>query len=212
MAILTQEQKEALLSDRELREYQIYMRLNQPAMAKSVKEKFFTLFLNGQNCEEIQRLNPNGFSLGAVVRARIEDDWDEKKQEHQARIITEARERLQQITVETMNRVALELAASNKLATEKILLYMQTGEEEHLAGTNVGSLKHLKDMVEVLQKLTGQDQKKDVSGTVVHTHTLQPAPPEPDKVVLSALPVGEPVKPQLAASALEAIHKNRGGK
>lgn len=209
MQAMTQEQKEALLTERELREYRVYLRLNQPPMAPSAQMAFFQVFLNGQNCEEIHRLNPNGFSLGAMVRARIENDWDQRRIEHQELLMARVRERVQQVTLETVERVANELAASNKFVTDKVLRYLQTGDVNELVGTSVGSMKHLREMVELLQKLTGQDAKKNqtqIGGVVEHRHVVEGQPTMP------ALPVGKPVPPKLAASALAEIHKSRGGK
>lgn len=208
---LTLDQKKELLTERELREYQIYMRLGQPPMAKSTQAQFFALFLNGDNCEGIVRLNPNGFSLGAVVRARIENDWDMKRREHQANLLQKSREKVQQIVLETVERVSNELAASNKLINDRAKKFLQTGDPAELAGTGIGSQKHLKDSVELLQKLTGQDVKKQqtqVDGFVEHRHVHEQATPTD----LPVLPAGKPVAPEDAARALEVIRKNRQGK
>jgi hypothetical protein len=213
IAALTQEQKEALLTERELREYRIYMRLQQPPMAPSTQARFFALFLNGLNCEEIHRLNPNGFSLGAIVRARLENDWDLKRLEHQEQLMARVRERVQQVTLETVERIANELAASNKLVNDKVLKYLQTGDPAELAGTNIGSVRHLKEMVELLAKLTGQDAKKtQVGGTVEHRHTIAQEAPAQQAVSMPVLPVGKPMDPQVVADALDAIYRHRGGK
>jgi hypothetical protein len=209
--VLTQADKEALLTERELREYRIYMRLQQPPMAQSTQAGFFNLFLQGNNCEEIQRLNPNGFSLGAIVRARIDNDWDLKLQEHQQQLMTKVRERVQQVTLETVERIANEMAASNRLVNDRVKKFLQTGDVVELQGTSVGSVKHLKEMVEMLAKLTGQDSKKttQVGGTVEHRHVMETAPVNP--ALLPELPVGKPLPPQTAAKALEIIHKSRQG-
>jgi hypothetical protein len=211
---LSQQEKETRLTERELREYRIYMRLNQPSMAKSTQEQFFNLFLTGVNCEEIVKLNPGGFSLGAIVRARIENDWDEKRQEHQITLMERARERIQQVTLETVERILLEISASNKLTTDKVLKFIQTGDEKELDGTSVGNIRHLKEMVEMLQKLTGQDVKKqqqNVSGTVVHNHVVASQPSVPSSE-LPVLPSGKPIAPGDAANVLELIRRNRQAK
>jgi hypothetical protein len=203
---LSQEDKESLLTERELREYRIFMRLKQPPMAPSTQEQFYQLFIQGNNCEEIHRLNPHGFSLGAIVRARIENDWDQKYREHQGNLIMKARERVQQVTLETVDRVANELAASNKLINDKVKRFLQSGDPNELQGTGVGSQRHLKDAVELLQKLTGQDKKQQVTGTVEHRHVV-----EAGAIALPAIPVGKPLLPSTAASVLQAIQKGRQG-
>jgi hypothetical protein len=207
--VLSQADKEQLLTERELREYRIYLRLNQPPMAPSTQAQFYNLFLQGNNCEEIQRLNPNGFSLGAIVRARMEGDWDLRRREYQRQLMDSARERVQQVTLETVDRLANELAASNKLINDRVKKFLQTGDPAELQGTSVGSIRHLKEAVEMLQKLTGQDVKKQqVGGTVEHRHVVEGGP---GTVGIAVPPVGKPLPAQTAAQALEIIHKNRQG-
>lgn len=206
--VLNQAEKEALLSERELQAYKIYMRLNQPPMAQSVQKQFFALFIQGSDCEDIFRLNPNGFSFGAIVRARVENDWDAKLQNHQASLQAKMRTRVQQVTLETVDRLVLELAASNQIVADKIKRYLMSGDEAHLEGTGVGSLKHLAAVVTILQTLTGQDVKK-VGGSIEHHHTVAPAATTVEATVIPA--AGKPLPAESAAQALAAIHKARQG-
>lgn len=207
--VLSQADKEALLTERELREYRIYMRLNQPPMAPSTQDKFFNLFVHGINCEEIVKVNPNGFSLGAIVRARVENNWDEKRLEHQRNLLAKSRENVQQTLLETVEQLTLEMKVYNKLKREKLLRYLQTGDEGELAGVGIGSTKHLKEVAEALLKLTGQDTKKqEIGGTVEHRHVVET---KSVPATLPALPIGQPVSPQTAAQALQVIHKKRNG-
>ncbi len=208
--VLSQDQKEQRLSQRELASYQAYMGLGQAPMAASTQAQFFQLFLNGSTCEEIIRLNPNGFSLGAVVRARIENSWDQKLDEHKAYLMDKVRERVQQVQLETVERVALEIAVNNKLASDKNKRFLQTGNEEELAGMGAGGLKHLQALTALLLTLTGQDTKKSttqVVGVVDHRHSAAPADPN----ALPVPPAAKPFSPDQAASYLEIIHQKKQG-
>lgn len=211
--VLSQADREALLSPRELREYQIYMRLGQPPMAASTQAKFFQLFLNGQSCEEIVRLNPGGFSLGAIVRARIENNWDALLQEHRQELMYKIKERVQQTTLETLDRLCLELAASNKLNGDKVKRFLQTGDATELEGTQVGTTKHMKELVQALANLlesSGPPKKPSVPGSQVNVN-INNGPPQ-KTIEGTALPIvtaGKPLPASTAASALEAIHKAR---
>lgn len=202
---LTQTEKESLLSEREKAAYSLYMKLKQPPMAQSTQAQFFSLFLQGNSCEEIVRLNPNGFPLGAIVRARVENDWDLKLREHQNELMAKVRERVQQVTLETIDRVANELAASNKLTNDRIKRFLQSGDEKELDGLYIGGVKHLEKVVDLLQRLTGQDTKKS-SSTVDVRHTIA------DETVKTIETVAVPstkMSPQAAADALAAIRKKR---
>ena len=66
------------------------------------------------------------------------------------------------------------LAAKNKLIQDRLLLYLQTGDESHISDLGLGGIEGYRKLVDVLQKLTGQDQVKTVRGEVVHHHTGDP--------------------------------------
>lgn len=211
IAVLNQAEKEALLSPRELREYQIYMRLKQPPMAQSTQLQFFNLFMNGQSCEDIVRLNPNGFSLGAIVRARLENNWDQHLAEHKQELMYRVRDRVQQVALETAERLANEMAASNKLINDRVLKYIQTGDVAELKDTSVGSIRHLQQTIEMLAKLTGADQPKkpQTPPAQVNVNIGGPGPTVVEGTVLPAVPVGKPLPAKTAATALESILKAR---
>lgn len=172
--IQTVDEKLSLLTFKESEAYKFYVKQNKPPMAESTQGGFYALFAQGMSCEEIQRLNPNGFSLGAIVRARLDNNWDDKLIQHQVSLAENARTRLQQIQLETVERLALELAASNKLVSDKVKKFIQTGDVAEIAGMGIGSQRHLKEAIEMLQKLTGQGEKKTVSGVIEHKHSRTP--------------------------------------
>jgi hypothetical protein len=179
-------------------------------MAASTQEKLYQLFQVGKSCEEIQRLNVGSFSLGAIVRARMEHRWDERLEEHRLQLLQQSREKVQQVQLETIDRLLNELAASNKLTNDKVLRFLQTGDEAELAGTSVGSIKHLTEVVRMVMALTGQDAKKQqtqVGGVVEHRHSVASTP----VIELPVPPAGKPLPAETAAEALKIIHRNRQG-
>jgi hypothetical protein len=202
------------LSARERAAYEAYMGLHQPPMAPSTQNAFFQLFLSGISCEEIVRINPGGFSLGAIVRARIENNWDEKRLEHQRGLVEKVRGNVQQTILETVEQLTLEMKVYNKLKRDKLLKYLQTGDEKHLEGLSIGSTKALKDVAEALLKLTGQDGEKKtmIGGTVEHRHVVQQGAENAAVSALPVLPAGKQPSTDTAAQALEVIHRSRGGR
>lgn len=194
------------LTPNEKKAYEIYMRLNQPPMAPSAQAKFLALFLQGTSCEDIHRLNPGGFSLGAIVRARIDYNWDEARRQHQEQLFSKIKERVQQVQMETIDRVANELAASNKLMSDRALKFIQTGNEAELAGTGIGTAKHLREMTDLLLRLSGQDK----AGSNVTVNVAPSAPAKTTVIeaeVLPALPAERPPTSEEAAGLLSAVLK-----
>lgn len=167
----------AKLSPTELKAYDDYLEKGAPSLAPSVQLQLYQLFLNGKSTDEIARLNPN-FSLGMIVRARVEGFWDEKRDAHLAQLLEGVRERVQQAQLEAVNFACDMLSAVHKLQGDKIKKYLQTGNQEELEGLGGNlSLKTYKEVVELLLKLTGQDSKdKKVSGEVLHKHTVEAGP------------------------------------
>lgn len=159
----------ALLDDREISAFRRWQNSNQPALAPDTQAKLFALYLNGKTTEDIRRLNPQ-FSLGQIVHARVNGNWDELRQRHVEELLLGVKSRVQQITLESVNFVADLLAAANKVHGDKISRYLQTGNEKELGDLQISSLQGYKQAVELLQKLTGQDKQQKVGGEITIMH------------------------------------------
>lgn len=166
-------------------------------LSPSKQCSLFELFLNGQSTEAIA--NQNKMPLGEVVRARIDWDWDQRKDEHVAYLLGSVRDRVRQIQLESISFSADLLSAAHKLHGGKIRAYIQSGNEEDLGDLKITNLKAYKDAVELLMKLTGQD--KEVTSVTVNTPEIT------DKVATSN---GTWTQEQ-AAEVLKLIELKQGG-
>jgi hypothetical protein len=190
---------EEILDPRELYAYTVCLGAKSPQISTSTAAKFFELFLNGRTCEDIRKLNP-GFSLGQIVIARIQGEWDRLKLEYQQNLLLSVRERFQQAQLETVTLLADMLAARVKLDRERYARFLQTGDESEIKDAiQIGSIKDLKATLEALMKATGQDSDKKVSGTITHHHTGEIPIPQANRK-MSALQ---------AAEALKALEENK---
>lgn len=147
------------LTPREEAALRVWSGLGQPPLSPSLSAKLYELFLRGRSCLEIVDLNP-GISLGAVVSARVRDNWDVRRQEYRLRLEEEVYDRVRTSTLETLDRLSLELHASNKLAMAKLQRYLQTGDENEIKDMNLDSSKHMAGIVSLLRELTGAGDKK----------------------------------------------------
>ena len=166
------------LTDREKSALAVVVKMRpEPArLSPSLEAQLFSLFLNGQDCVKIAQMNP-GITLGQIVRARVEGQWDVKRWEHTESLLKDARNRLQQTTLESVDFVASQIAAAHKLYGEKVKRYLQTGNEEDLGGFSIHGWKNYNEAIELLKKLTGQDgTKQKVSGEIVHKHEVSSMP------------------------------------
>jgi hypothetical protein len=172
----------AKLSKRDLHAYNIWRGTDRPALAPSLNAKFFNLYLNGKGCEEIRRLNPQ-FGLGDIVAARIEGEWDKRRDEHLDQLLDQTSRRLQQTTMETADFVCDLLAVANREHGDRLRRYLQTGDDKELGDFRISSLPGLKSAIEILQKLTGDDRKQSVTlaGEVLHRQTEEKKQPTPEQ-------------------------------
>lgn len=164
-----------LLTEREVYAYDHWRSSDQPQLAPSTNAKFFNLFLQGKSCEDIRRLNQT-ISLGQIVAARIEGDWDALRKEHLDQLLRETSLRVQQTTLQTADFVCDLLAVANKEHGDQLRKYLQTGDPKELGSFRIDSLKSLREAVEVLQKLTGQDKQTTIHHKGEVQHSVSPLP------------------------------------
>jgi hypothetical protein len=150
----------ARLTKKELTELEKYR--NKPGLAITIQAQFFELFVNGNSCEEIHRLNSN-FPFGAIVRARIEGLWDQRKDDMLASALDAVRARVEQTQVAAVHFNADLLAAAHKQFGDRLKKYMQTGDENVLGDVKIETLKQYRDAIEMWLKVTGQDSKKTIT-------------------------------------------------
>ncbi len=176
-----------LLTEREAYAYGVWCKSEQPQLAPSTNAKLFNLFLQGKSTEDIRRLNQT-FSLGQIVAARIEGDWDELRRDHLEQLLKSTSLKVQQATLESAEFVCDLLAVANKEHGDKLRRYLQSGDPKELGDFRISSLAGLKMAIETLQKLTGADRQQSlhVSGDVTHragTPAKQPTSEEASTVL-----------------------------
>lgn len=165
--------------------------------------QFFSLYLQGRSLSEIVDLNPQ-YSLGTIVNSAVEGRWDLKYKEYLEELYSKAKNRTLQTAAEGVGFIADLLAVTHIKDGTKLKKYIQTEDPECLKGGNfeIQSLRQYKEAVEVLMKLTGQDNIKKVQ---------YEKPPEPQQ---ETLPEQSKPQPQALPSLgdLVASRKKLSGK
>lgn len=145
-----------------------YIEDGKHQLAPETAAKFFGLYLTGNNCGEIHRLN-KAFTYESILWSRIKYDWDRVKDEAAQDLMQAVREKVIRAQLETTAFMADLLVAASKKHGDKVKKFIQTGVEEDLGDAlNVDSLHSLLKIAEGLQKITGQDKKVESK----HTSTL----------------------------------------
>jgi hypothetical protein len=130
----------------------------------------FQLYLQGRTLTDIRALN-HQIGLGQIVYAAIEGDWYWRKKDHLDRLLSQAGDRALQAAAEGVNFIADAMAATRRLRGDQITKFLQSGDSKDLGDFDIGSIAQFKTLAELLLKLTGQDQVKNVkvSGAIDHS-------------------------------------------
>lgn len=159
------------LNEKEQRAYAATVENNMPKVGTELQAQLFGLYLTGASCEEIQKLKP-GLSLGQIVRCRVEYNWDTQLEEYRTRLLEGVKDSAMQAQLESIETVSLMIMAFNRFYKDKIKKYILTGDEEELVGLPVTNLTIFKGNIELLQKLTGQENTKKVEVNTTTNQTL----------------------------------------
>lgn len=192
------EKAERLLSEAELDAYRKYVESGKPALSPTTAAQFYALFLQGYSTSEILKHHP-ALGLGIIVRARIDYDWDFQRDEYVRQLMTGVQATVQKSTLEAIQFASDGMAVFHRLAGKRFKEFLQTGDEKVLGDWKDLSFRTYKDFVEMLMRLTGQDDKK-VSGTVRHVVETPQG--------VDVIPQDRPITSAEAASLLKLV----GGK
>ncbi len=138
-------------------------------LSPAVQVQLFRLYLAGLTLPEIRERN-SALGLGQIVSAAVEGKWIEQRIRHLEDLFGRVQSDAQEAVASGVEFVALAMRATHKHIGDKLLRYIQTGDEKDLDGTGVGGLGAYKALVDLLAKMTGQDQVKKVSGSVTVHH------------------------------------------
>jgi hypothetical protein len=140
-------------------------------IAESACEGLFNLYLNGKTLAEI-RTYAKQFGFGQVVHAAVRGQWNLLRAAYMETVTARSQSRAKQGVAEAVEFTVDLMTALRTLHTDNIARYLQTRNPIDLgASTSMGVIRQLKELSEVLSKLTGQDQNKRVSGTIKHEVT-----------------------------------------
>lgn len=167
----------AVLTPEEKAELTYYLENKGLPLSPETAAKFFELYMTGTNCYDIWKLN-KAFPFPAVLDARVKYRWDAQKDEYAIRLQTEIKNKISTAQLETADLMSDMLLAAKKLNSEKLKKYLQSGNEKDLDGAlKIENLKSLKDIIEGLQSLTGQDRKMTIRNITENAPGVNPASP-----------------------------------
>lgn len=185
---------EACLQPRELAAYRAWAGLKQPRLSPDNQVRLYALFLKGESCDDIVRLN-RGYSLGQICQARVENEWDKRRDEYLQDLFAGVRSILQQSTMESVRFISDQLAAVHKKFGESARRYVQSGDDKDFNTFGIDDIRSYKNAVETLQKITGQEKKPE---KVEHNHRHEVVPVAPVHRAMNSAEASQIIKSVVA--------------
>lgn len=141
-------------------------------IAPSLAAQMMALFLEGYSCAEIAKQN-KGLNEIDILVCRKKYSWDEEKERYSKDLMKQIREKLAKQKLESLEFLTNMMAITHKEHKEKALRYLQTGKEEDKPDSWAKSPKAYKEIIEAIQKLTGEDRVTTQRVTSESTLTVQ---------------------------------------
>lgn len=150
----------------------LQMALNEGVrpISASLASQMYNLFEAGYSAQEIADRNPP-FELKDVLYVRWKRQWDTKVLEKMNSLLQRVHHKSKMVRLQAVEYLFNHMEVLHKRYGDLMIKYLQTGREEDLP--NLPSLKMYKDIVEVLQKLTGEDRKLQIKGDIQYINKSQ---------------------------------------
>lgn len=147
----------SFLSEEEYLMYKDALDNGVKSIAPSLQAQMFELFLDGYDCKEISKQNPH-FSEKDILYCRIKYKWDNERDLYAFKLRDLVKKRLEQTKLESIEYITNMLAVHHKVSKDQMLRYLQSGKEEDIPTQWIKNPNSYKNVIEILQKLTGEDK------------------------------------------------------
>lgn len=131
------------------------------SIAPSLAVQFFQLFLEGYTCAQIAAQNKS-FKEKDILYCRRKYKWDEEKDIYVVSLNQQIRDKLMKQRLESIEFLTNMVAVTHKEHREATLKYLQTGKEEDKPDTWINGAKDYKSIIEIIEKVTGEDKVSKV--------------------------------------------------
>jgi hypothetical protein len=181
MGALTRTDQIDALPEKERDAYFKHIQRGDAPASPDLNARLLKMYLMGKSLDEIQRTNKT-FTLGMMVQAKLEGQWDERKLQYQTDLLDKVQERVKQTQLEAIHFASDQLGLAHAKFRERMSQYLETGDESVFQGMVIGNMKDYREYLSLLRELTGQDSTKSVK----HTHKVEKTEPEEKTIVVEA--------------------------
>jgi hypothetical protein len=156
--LTTEEKATKVLTATELSTWKAAEEKGYLPLAPSLSGQFFNLFMEGYSCADIAKRN-HPFKESDVLNVRVKYNWDQEREDYAFQLQSAIKEKLIKTKLEGVQHLTNMLSAYHAEASEEIVRYLQTRKEEDKPDHWIRGPGNYKAVIELIEKLTGQDQK-----------------------------------------------------
>lgn len=139
-------------------------------VALSLATSLYQLFLEGYSCLEISKQG-KGLSEGDVLFLRKKYEWDKQRDQYALDLQNQVNGKLIKAKLEAVEFLTNQMAAIHKLNRDQVLKYLMSGNPDDMP-KDLGKVGGYKQIIEVLQKITGEDKVSKVKTESVSTQNV----------------------------------------
>lgn len=166
-ALAPQEQARLAALDRlsagDVVEYQKYCDSGKPNLSLDTNKRLYELYVSGLSVDDMLALN-TALPRGAVLKARVDGRWDERRDAYLGELLGETAPRLRQMAAESLGFMHLLLSVAMKEHGTKLKRYIQTGDPKDLGDFRITSLGQMKTIFESIARLLDAGKTKGGEG------------------------------------------------
>lgn len=128
-------------------------------LAGTLVAQLYQLFLESYSCAQIAELNKSkGLTEADVLYASKKYHWHSNRDRYAFNLQNQIQQKIAKAELEMVEHVTNMLSVTHKHEREQMLKYMQTGAEEDKPSNMPTTLKQYKDLIDLMQKITGKDK------------------------------------------------------
>jgi hypothetical protein len=153
------------LTDRERRALEAWRKRGDAPIPLDESIRMYELYLNGYSCEQIEKTlrstNPNipSYSLGQLVNARIDHDWDERRLRHLNELYEEVNERVRKTKADVTSFLSDVLTVTHVEEGEKLRRWLVSHKDADKSMFQVSGIGSYKEVLALFMNISGLSNK-----------------------------------------------------
>jgi hypothetical protein len=141
-----------------------------PGLSTTDTLKTFAAFLDNLSCKDIVEMYPS-LNMGAVLKTRVQDEWDIKKKEFLDQLYVQAMDSARKAHLDGLNFVSAIAGVFHKKYSPMIKKYYLTGDTDDLGELKDLKFKDYKGVMELHLKMVSLEKTSSLTKIEINAPT-----------------------------------------